>query len=551
MSLHPRAMPEVPEETAVVARAAFPKGNTYMRMREELGPIFADEQFAGLYASRGQPAESPARLALVTLMQFAEGLSDRQAADAVRARIDWKYALGLELNDPGFDGSVLSEFRSRLVADGVEQLLFETMLTCLREKGLLKKRGQVRTDSTHILTAVRILNRLECIGETLRQALNMVATIAPDWLQGWVPADWYDRYSRRFEEYRLPASREDRYALGEQIGRDGMILWERLEEREEFLCLRRLPALEALRLVWLQQFVVEEGQLKWRQANNLPPAALLIQTPYDIEARYSQKRQTEWTGYKVHLTETCDEKLPHLIVNVETTTATTTDYEMTPQIHNHLAERALLPGEHLLDNGYMSSDHLVTSQAHGIALTGPVAQDPSWQAKAGEGFDIAAFTIDWERQQAICPQGNTSHKWTVAKQEQTTVYTFRFHRAVCAACPVRAKCTKAATTSRHITIQPQAAFEALRAARQRQKEELFWQQYARRAGVEGTLSQAVAIADLRRARYLGLAKTHLQHLATALGMNILRLGAWWADKTQAQTRVSPFAKLAPAKAAPV
>jgi transposase len=550
MSLHPRTIPEVPEETADVAQAAFPKGNTYMRMRDELGPIFTDEQFAALYASRGQPAESPARLALVTVMQFAEGLSDRQAAEAVRARIDWKYALGLELNDPGFDGSVLSEFRSRLIAGVAEQLLFETMVTRLQEKGLLKKRGQMRTDSTHILAAVRVLNRLECVGETLRQALNVVATIAPDWLQGWVPADWYNRYSRRFEEYRLPASREERYALGEQIGRDGMILWERLEESEEFLCLRRLPALEALRLVWLQQFVVEDGQLKWRQAADLPPATLLIQTPYDIEARYSKKRQTEWTGYKVHLTETCDEEMPHLIVNVETTLATTTDYEMTPQVHAHLAQRDLLPGEHLLDNGYMSSDHLVTSQAQGITLIGPVAQDPSWQAKAGEGFDIAAFTIDWEKQQAICPQGNVSHKWTLAKQDQTTVYTFRFRRAVCAACPVRAKCTKSASTSRHITIQPQAAFEALRAARQRQKEELFWQQYARRAGVEGTLSQAVTAADLRRARYIGIVKTHLQHLAIALGMNVLRLGAWWADKTLAQTRVSSFARLAPAKAAP-
>jgi transposase len=106
-------------------------------------------------------------------MQFAEGLSDRQAADAVRARIDWKYALGLELTDVGFDGSVFSEFRTRLVAGGAEQVLFETMVTCLQEKGLLKKRGQMRTDSTHILAAVRVLNRLECVGETLRQALNM------------------------------------------------------------------------------------------------------------------------------------------------------------------------------------------------------------------------------------------------------------------------------------------------------------------------------------------------------------------------------------------
>jgi transposase len=209
MSLNPQHPPEVPKETAMVARAAFPKGNTYMRMRDELGPVFADEQFVKLFPDRGQPAESPARLALVTVMQFAEGLSDRQAADAVRARIDWKYALGLEITDPGFDASVLSEFRTRLIEGSAELLLFETMLACLRDKGLLKVRGRMRTDSTHILAAIRNLSRLECIGETIRQALNVLATFVPDWLSDWVPADWYDRYSRRFEDYRMPKSKED------------------------------------------------------------------------------------------------------------------------------------------------------------------------------------------------------------------------------------------------------------------------------------------------------------------------------------------------------
>jgi transposase len=301
MSLNPQHPPEVPKETAMVARAAFPKGNTYMRMRDELGPVFADEQFVKLFPDRGQPAESPARLALVTVMQFAEGLSDRQAADAVRARIDWKYALGLEITDPGFDASVLSEFRTRLIEGSAELLLFETMLACLRDKGLLKVRGRMRTDSTHILAAIRNLSRLECIGETIRQALNVLATIVPDWLSDWVPADWYDRYSRRFEDYRLPKSKEDRYTLGEQIGRDGMQLWQRLGNHPELAQLRNLPAMETLRQVWLQQFMIQDEQLKWRPASDLPPASLLINSPYDVEARFSQKRKTEWTGYKVHL----------------------------------------------------------------------------------------------------------------------------------------------------------------------------------------------------------------------------------------------------------
>ena len=221
MSLHAPVVYCIPDETARVARAAFPKGNAYVRMRDALGPIYTNPEFAALFSPTGQPAEAPAQLALVTVMQFAEGLSDTQAADAVRGRIDWKYALALDLTDDGFDASVLSEFRSRLIAGNAELLLFETMLNLFRDQGLLKAKGRQRTDATHVLAAVQSLNRLECVGETLRSTLNTLAAVAPDWLRAWVPAVWFDRYSRRFEEYRLPSSRPARYALAEQIGADG------------------------------------------------------------------------------------------------------------------------------------------------------------------------------------------------------------------------------------------------------------------------------------------------------------------------------------------
>src|SRR5438132_5331946 len=200
-----RAFPgsPIPEDTVRVARAAFPKGNRYMQMHDALGSIYSDGQFAGLFSQTGQPAEAPARLALVLVLQFAEGLSDRQAADAVRGRIDWKYALALELTDPGFDSSVLCEFRQRLITGNAELLLFETMLTLFRDQGLIKAKGRQRTDSTHVLAAIQTLNRLECVGETLRQALNALAVVAPDWLRAQVPATWFDRYGPRVAEYRL------------------------------------------------------------------------------------------------------------------------------------------------------------------------------------------------------------------------------------------------------------------------------------------------------------------------------------------------------------
>jgi transposase len=170
MSLGPQVGYLIPEETVRVAQAAFPHPSLYMRMRDALGPLYSDQAFTQLFPARGQPAIAPARLALILVMQMVENLSDREAADAVRGRIDWKYALALELTAPGFDASVLSEFRARLIAADPDQMLLKPMLTLLRDQGLLKAAGRVRTDSTHVLAAVRILNRLTCVGETLRHA---------------------------------------------------------------------------------------------------------------------------------------------------------------------------------------------------------------------------------------------------------------------------------------------------------------------------------------------------------------------------------------------
>jgi transposase len=220
MSLHPQASPSVPEETSRVARAAFPKGTLCLHIADELGPIYNDGQFTTLFPRRGQPAEAPWRLALATVLQFVEGLSDRQAADAVRGRIDWKYALGLSLTDPGFDHTVLSEFRSRLIKGGAGRLLFDTLLQRLREQGLVKAKGRQRTDSTYVLAAVRGLNRLERVGETMRAALNELAIVAPDWLQVLAPPVWYERYSHRVENYLLPKTDTARLELATAIGAD-------------------------------------------------------------------------------------------------------------------------------------------------------------------------------------------------------------------------------------------------------------------------------------------------------------------------------------------
>jgi transposase len=548
MCLHPQPVPPVPEDTARVARAAFRKGNLFMRMRDEFGAIYTDEDFAALFPTRGQSAESPWRLALITVMQYVEGLSDEQAADAVRGHIDWKYALSLELDDPGFDASVLCEFRSRLIAGGAEEKLFDVMLAAFRKRKLLKARGRQRTDSTHVLAAIRAINRLQCVGETMRHAVHVLAVAAPGWLRARSDAAWVKRYDRRLDDARLPAGKEARQVQAETIGRDGRVLLRAIDAPETPSWLRELPAVQILRLVWIQQYSVEDDTLHWRtDQHGIPPSARFVSSPYDLEAHLAKKGTTAWVGYKVHLTETCDEDSPRLITNVETSAAPTADGALTPEIHEALKEKDLLPERHIVDTGYLDAELLVESQRDfGVDLVGPTRPDYKWQAREGTGFAAEHFRIDWEHQVATCPEAHRSISWSPAvDRDSNEVIKIKFSSKDCRPCPCRDRCFRSRKryARRSITVRTEADYHALRAARRRETTDAFKEEYAKRAGIEGTISLGVRAFDLRRSRYVGRAKTHLQHLFTAAAINFVRVDRWLSDVPLAQTRRSPFVTL--------
>jgi transposase len=542
--------------TALIARAAFRKGNLYMRLRDELGTLYTDEDFTHLFPSRGQPALPAWRLALVTVMQFLENLPDRQAADAVRARIDWKYALGLELTDPGFDYSVLSEFRDRLIQGKAEQMLLDRMLVHFKDKGLVKARGRQRTDSTHVLAAIRLMNRLELVAETLRATLNDLAQMAPEWLGAIAAPEWYERYGRRIEESRLPKSEAARMDFAQQVGQDGFVLLDALAGPNIPTELTRLPAIETLRQVWERHYERgAEGKARWRAGPELSRAATAIESPYDVEARHSTKRDTVWTGYKAHVTETCDTDLPRVITHVHTTVATTQDVSCTSDIHQGLKEKALLPQVHLIDAGYVDAHLLVEStDQHGVTLLGPPRSDKSWQAREG-GYDQSRFAIDWQTQKVTCPEGKTSLWWgahsaPVDDVDGSARTLVRFSRHDCDNCPSRSKCVRSTTgRARTLVLYPQAQHEALRQARERMSSEEGQTQYRQRAGIEGTLSQAIRVAGLRQCRYRGLAKTHLQHTASAAAVNLGRVVAYLKGDKLAVTQVSRFTRARPASLA--
>jgi transposase len=507
-----------------------------------------------LYPPAGRPVEvAPWRLALVMVMQYLEGLTDRQAADAVRRCMDWKYALSLDLPDPGFDFTLLHDFRCRLLAHEGAQRLLDTFLSTCKAQGWLKARGTQRTDSTHVLAAIRTLHRLECVLEAMHYALNQLSDVAPAWVRQQVPPVWYTRYGLRSDQARLPKDASKREALARQIGADGYQLLAWVQTADTPLGLNDLPALEALRQIWVQQYyrctVPGLETLRWRTSDERPPSAVRLASPYDLEARYSRKRETHWVGYKVHLTETWDTDYPNLITQVMTTPATTQDSVMGPAIQPDLADRDVLPGIHLLDSGYVDADLLATAQTqHQIEVIGPPFGSYSRQRREGRGYDLQAFVIDWEAQQARCPQGQTSVHWRPGHDVSgDPVIRIRFDGATCRACPTRLACTSARGAPRQLTVRLQPHHEALRTARRRQETPEFAAQYALRAGVESSLSQGTRRFDLRRSRYLGLARTRLQHLLTANAMNIVRVIAWLRGEALRGRRRQPghFAQLAP------
>src|SRR5919204_6164009 len=345
------------------------------------------------------------------------------------------------------------------------------------------------------------------------------------------------------------------------VGEDGLALLDALEAPEVPEAVRQAPSLTTLRRVWQRHYERTTGTgatpkkrprpwVRFKANRDLPPAAEGIESPYDTDARYRHKRDTQWTGYMVHVSETCEPTAPHLLTHVHTTAATVHEAQCTEPIQQALVEKALPPGEHFVDAAYISAALLVESQdQQGITLRGPTRPTQGWQAQVDGGYTIDQCEGDGAQQRVRCPQG----KWSVAWWDHGTRARSRpifveFALADCQACPARALCTRAQQQGRRVGLPPQDQYEALRAAQTWYGSEEGKQGYKRRAGVEGTLSQGVRAFGLRCARYRGLEKTHLQHVAIAAAINIDRIVAWLDERPRAQTRTSRFAALAPVSA---
>jgi transposase len=573
MSMQPQPWPEPDEQVAVAILAMYGGREAPLPVviRDQLGELFADEQFSVAFGDRGRPGWAPGRLALVTVLQMVENLTDRQAAEAVRDKLSWKYALGLKLDDKGFDASVLTEFRARVIAHGLAERVLDLLLARLVDKGLLSAGGKQRTDATHVVSAVRDLNRVELAGESVRAVLEALAAVAPDWLAQAIDVPvWARRYGPRVDEWRLPKSQTARAELARAYGSDGFALLSAVYDPGAPPWLAQLPAVEVLRTVLLQNYVREtdvQGRevVRRREAkvDGLPPGKRRLTSPYDTDARWGTTNSAgrPWNGYKVHLSETCDDPVPaqtdapadeppNIITNVATTNATVNDTSMTTTIHDQLQQRGLLPQEHYLDSGYPSIDLVVSSAArYGVTLVTPLLANNSAQARAAAGFDNTAFTIDFDNRRATCPQGQTSTSWGAVSQrsrgagQATDAIVVAFSRRTCQPCPVRQQCTTDRQTGRKLSVRPREIHNAILQARADQQTTTWRAKYGRRAGIEGAISQAVNVTGLRHARYRGLDKTHLQNVYSVVAINLIRLTAYWNGHPLDRTRTGHLARL--------
>ena len=501
---------DIPEEIRSWGEKHLESDNPYRAVGEQLFSFIPRSELSSMYSDTGRPSINPIVLSLVPIFQFLEDIPDRVAAAYVKTRLDWKYALHLPLHDSGFHYSDLCNFRKRLANHDKESLIFEQLLEKIKALGYFKKHKHQRTDSTHVLAKVRDLSRLENLSEGLRVSLKAIQKADMTFYETKIPVLYTEHWSKPLSDYQM--TDEERKQALQRVGQDIHWLLSFLKtNKESFL---RLPELEVLQTLFSQHFTIQSQKVSVKREATVGKDK--IQTPHDPEARYSKKRGKSWTGGKVHITETANEKgQVNFITDVTTTNACEQDNETLPQIQGNLEERELKPEQQFVDKGYTTGDNLAESQQAGIQLMGEASElDNNGLYTADE------FIIDYDSQTAACPAGNTSCSWRQFENgERKGGIRISFGQQ-CQDCPLKAKCTdnkhgRILTLHRH--------YQLLKQRREESKTVAFRKSMKRRPPVEGTISEMVRAHGLRRSRYRGLAKNHLQNLMIGTAVNLKRL----------------------------
>lgn len=483
-------------------------------------------QLVAMYcADNGRPCEEPVRMLGISILQFMEGLPDRQAVEACCYDLRWKYALGMEVDSPSIHSTSLVKFRQRLLDNDLNSIAFDAVLESMRKAGYLKARKAQRLDSTHVLGMVSEMSRLECIREAVRLTLEHV--VHEDQLarpEAW--STWWDRYVESLPDYK--AGKEVLQEKMLQAGTDARDLLSWLDTLPESV--RSIKEIQTLRRVFEENFEEQQAQLAKRRAQ--PPGA--VQNPHDPDAQWSSKgtipaKQKDWVGYKVQIAETLptskdDPKAPTdaIITAVVTQPAIASDKAAMTEVEKEWERtQQEKPGCLYVDGGYTSGKELARAQQEEREIKGPVQPAPT----KGEKLSAEDFSIDIETRSAICPSGHASTNCSRMEEATGKInYRFEWKNSICQSCPLKDRCVGANQSHRSLVVGEH--HEHVQARRREMKTPEFKEQMHSRNGIEGTISELKRGYGMRRSRYRGISKTTFQNYMIAAACNIKR----WARR---------------------
>ena len=481
-------------------------------LQKEIIPRIKLADFEAMYSEKGRPPVSPVVLLVILILQYIEGLSDRAAASNLRFRLDWKIALGLELDYEGIHSTTLVYFRDRLLNNEQASYAFDRVLEHLKECGLVKKNSKQRIDSTHVIGEVRALSRIELFHETLR--LFMEKVILFKFL---MPISLQEKY----EYYISPIS--TRGASDKQkakfISEAGLAMKAFTEwggSCRDSVDIMALESFQTLSTVFHQNF--HDKGLEESSVPELIPIATgkdHVCSPHEPEARYANKGGQGWLGYKMQVAETVPEgdDVANFITYIDVNDATDHDGDSIPDFISDQDEKELIPSEIYADTHYNSLKNIEELARQSIDLKGPVVPEPSKQPK----LENQGFTYDAESHVLRCPMGIEAEK--ISFQEPDKIHG-RFAAKTCMNCERRDAC---APQKRGKQITLRKLSETLKTRREAMQTDAFKKEMHKRNGIEGTISGLVRGQRLRRSRYRGKTKVQLHIKFSGAAANIKRL----------------------------
>jgi transposase len=536
--------------TAGLSGQLFEAKDRYRLFAQKIYPVLAKlrSELETCYCTdNGRVAVEPVLLTGVSLLQYLDGVPDRQALDLLRYHAGWNFALNRQLGDEVFHPTTLVNFRQRLLDHHLSAALFQAVLEALLEAGLLARKGRQRLDSTQMFGRVSRMSRLDCVRESLRLALQELSQkLAPAQPPPWWTRLW-ERYVETQTDYRAGEETLARKFIEAGTDAKELLDWLASDSGQPF---RQIKQVELLGRVFAQQFEVSTETAAPAAKSKEQLGSDRVQNPHEPEATYSCKgrgeQKKEHVGYKVQVAESVSqavlapaEPTQNFIVGVVTHAAPESDEQGAAKMAAEQQAMGLdKPSEQYVDAAYISAKDLAQAAQEQRELIGP-APAP---ANNNEGrFNSETFQVKVEERQALCPAGHQNSLCSRLEEKTTgkVSYRFEWESAVCATCPLRAQCIR--STDKHRTLVVGEHHTFLQGRRQEQKTPAFKERMRHRNAIEGTQSELARAHGLKRCRYRGLAKARLQNYFAAAACNSkrwLRRLAWEIAQSGLQNDLS-------------